>query len=88
MPTAKQPKPKPTVWAILDRERTIQLWVGREEPYIQDGFVEAPRGTKFLGQLCGSDSKAATGLELVKVGKPVAVEIGIKAREITKRVKR
>jgi hypothetical protein len=29
MPMPKQPKPKATIWAILDRERIVQFWVGR-----------------------------------------------------------
>jgi hypothetical protein len=87
MPTAKQPKPKPTVWAILDQERNVQLYVGREAPYLEpNGFVGANRGTRFLGQLSGTDAKSATGFELIKVGKPVEVAITIASKRSAKGV--
>jgi hypothetical protein len=87
MRTSIQPKPRPTVWALLDRERNIQLWVGREAPYLElSGFVGANRGTRFLGQLVGTDTKTAIGFELIKVGKPVEVSISVALKRATKRV--
>jgi hypothetical protein len=48
MATAKTPKRQPTVWAILDRERNLQLYVGREPPCLDGAFAAAPCGTRFI----------------------------------------
>lgn len=62
----KQQKRTPTVWAILDRERNIQLYFGREPPYLDGAFAAAPRGTRFRGQFAGPEAKRAIGFELHK----------------------
>jgi hypothetical protein len=81
---AKQSKPKP-VWAILNRERVIELYVGTEPPYLDPaGFISANRGTKFFGQLVGTDTKAAIGFELMKVGNAVEVSISVALKRATK----
>jgi hypothetical protein len=79
MATAK--KPNPTVWAILDRERNIQLYLGREPPYLDGAFAAAPRGTRFLGQFAGPEAKRAIGFELLKMGQPVEVTVTVESKK-------
>jgi len=88
MATAKKPERKPTIWAILDRERNIQLYLGREPPYLDGAFAAAPRGTRFLGQFAGPEAKRAIGFDLHKMGQPVEVEITVTPRRTTKRAPR
>jgi hypothetical protein len=83
--TAKKPERKPTIWAILDRERNVQLYVGREAPYLDGAFAAAPRGTRFLGQLCGPDAKRTLGLELHKMGQPVEVTVTVEPKKKPRR---
>jgi hypothetical protein len=72
--------------AILDRERNVQLYVGREAPYLDGAFAAAPRGTRFMGQLCGPEAKRAIGFDLPKMGQPVEVEITVTPKRTPKRV--
>jgi hypothetical protein len=77
MATAKKAKPKPCVWAILNRDREIELYVGADAPCLDGHFGTAEPGTRFLGQLRAPEAKHALGFELLKAGKPVSVEITI-----------
>jgi hypothetical protein len=43
-------------------------------------FAEAPRGTRFLGQLNGVEAHKSIGFELRKAGQPVEVEIAIESK--------
>jgi hypothetical protein len=80
MATAKKTTSKPTVWAILDRERSVQLYVGKEPPHLDGVFASAPRGTRYLGQLNGVEAHKSIGFELRKAGQPVEVEFTIEPK--------
>jgi hypothetical protein len=88
MAIAKPKTQTSKVWAILDRERNVQLYVGREAPYLDGAFACAPRGTRFLGQFAGPEAKRAIGFDLHKMGEPVEVEITVTPKRSAKRVGR
>ena len=67
-------------WAILDRERNVQLYVGKEPPHLDGAFASAPRGTRYLGQLNAIEAHKAIGFELRKADQPVEVEITIETK--------
>ena len=74
---SKPAKPKPKIWAVLNRDRFIELYVGPKEPFLDRDFISAPRGTRFLGQLTAAESANALGFDLHKIGKPVEVSMTI-----------
>jgi hypothetical protein len=80
MATAAKAARKPTIWAILDRERSVQLYVGKEPPHLDGAFASAPRGTRYLGQLNAVEAHKSIGFELRKADQPVQVEMTIETK--------
>jgi len=70
MATAKKAARKPTIWAILDRERNVQLYVGREPPHLDGAFPSAPRGTRYLGQLNAVEAHKSIGFDCERLTSP------------------
>jgi hypothetical protein len=73
-------KPKRHVWGIRNKQQEIELYVGKDAPYLEGDFIGSLPSTKFLGQLRATESRVAIGFEVLKVGKPVEVAITIKPR--------
>jgi hypothetical protein len=71
----RESRPKPLVWAILNRESQIELHVGNLAPFLDENVVVAGSGTELLGKLLARETEKALGLRLNKVGHAIQLDM-------------
>jgi hypothetical protein len=83
MATAKKGRSAPKIWAIRNRDGDVELYAGKDAPYLDGAFAAGPSGTRFLGQLRAAEAKAAIGFDLRKIGEPIEVQITVTPKRRT-----